>query len=164
VAIAVRGTEPNRAWPASSAARLAEAIRDRLGLGTVIVGGPGEQSLAQAVIAESRAPILDLTGRTTLPETVAVFRQAVAAVTVDSGPMHLAAAAGCPVVALFGPGDPRESGPWTARRRILGEAPCGCIHPRCDFGDGPGRCMTAIAVDAVVDAIAQIVNRLELQA
>jgi ADP-heptose:LPS heptosyltransferase len=164
IVMSLRGTEPNRAWPVDHAARVAEEARAQLELATVIVGGPAERPFAEAIVAASRVPVLDLTGRTTLSETVAVFRQAKAAVTVDSGPMHLAAASGCPVVALFGPGDPRECGPWSSGARVLGRAPCGCVHPRCDYGDGPGRCMTAIEVDAVIDALTHIVHRAEAHA
>src|SRR5439155_1513756 len=98
-----------------------------------------------AAIVAGGAPLLNLAGRTTLTETVGVMARAASVVAVDSGPMHLAALAGVSIVALFGPGDPRQCRPWAACTRIATTgAPCGCIHARCDVHAGPGRCMIAL--------------------
>ena len=88
---------PGKRWPAEHFAELAE----RLNLPAVLCGGPAEASLAREI--KSLAPgTLNLTGRTDLRQLAAVARRAVLAIGNDSGPTHLAAAAGCPTLALFG--------------------------------------------------------------
>ena len=66
---------------------------------------------------EDRA--VNLGGRTTLRELACLYRQAALVITTDSGPMHLAAAVGTPVVALFGPTDPARTGPYGPGHRII---------------------------------------------
>jgi ADP-heptose:LPS heptosyltransferase len=157
VSLSFRSREPSHSWPASHAAQLIDAARDRLGLGAVLVGGPDDRAFGDAVAETARAPFVNLAGRTTLLETIAVFATTRAAVVVDSGPAHLAACSGVPIIALFGPSPPLQVRPWTDRARVLTDgSPCGCIHPRCDFTAGPGRCVAALTPDRVMDLLAHI--------
>jgi ADP-heptose:LPS heptosyltransferase len=97
-------------WPAAGFA----AVADRLaaaGARPVVTGGPEERLLAEAVAAASRARPAVAAGRLGLGALAALLQRAALLVTNDSGPMHVAAAAGCPLVALFGPTDPRAFGP-----------------------------------------------------
>jgi lipopolysaccharide heptosyltransferase II len=160
LAMALRGSEPNRSWPAEHAAALARVVRDRFGLTSVYLGAAGDGTFAESIAESAGDALLNLAGRTTLPQTLTVLAGARAAAMVDSGPMHLAAAAGVPLVALFGPGDPAECRPWSARARVVAErAPCGCANPTCDFAPaGPGRCMQRIAVDAVLAALEDVME------
>ncbi|MGE0726111.1 MAG: glycosyltransferase family 9 protein [Alphaproteobacteria bacterium] len=90
---------PQKRWPAERFAALARALAAR-GLGAVVVGTADEAPLASAI--RSGAPgTIDLTGRTDLADIVRIARRAAAAVGNDTGPMHLAAVAGCPSVVLF---------------------------------------------------------------
>ena len=85
-----------------------------------------------------RRPAANLAGRTPLRVLAALLRRAAVMVTVDSGPMHLAAALGTPLVALFGPTDPSRTGPYgTGPCRVLREAlPCvPCLSRRCRIPD-----------------------------
>ena len=158
VAFALRGSEPNRAWPTAHAAMVVDGVRRELGLESVHVGSAADAPLGDEVARLASSPIVNLAGRTSLTETLSVLRHAAVTVAVDSGPMHLAAAAGSPVVALFGPGNPRECRPWSDTAHIVSVgAPCGCLHPTCDFADGPGRCMREIAPETVLDAIRTII-------
>jgi len=153
VVVATRGTEENRTWPTGHAIRFVNDARAGLGLGTVYVGGLADRPSGDA-IAAGGAPLLNLAGRTTLTETVGVMARAASVVAVDSGPMHLAALAGVSIVALFGPGDPRQCRPWAACTRIATTgAPCGCIHARCDVHAGPGRCMIALGPELVLSEL-----------
>ncbi|HZS62156.1 MAG TPA: glycosyltransferase family 9 protein [Gemmatimonadaceae bacterium] len=157
VSLAFRSREASHSWPATHAARLIDTVRDRLGLGAVFLGGPDDRAFADTVAEAARAPFANLAGRTTLLESIAVFAATRAAVVVDSGPMHLAACSGVPIVALFGPSPPLQVRPWTDRARVLTDgSPCGCIHPRCDFTDGPGQCLAALTPDRVTDLLSHI--------
>jgi ADP-heptose:LPS heptosyltransferase len=155
VVMALRGTEPNRTWPAGEAAALALQL-ERNGCSAILVGGAGDAAYARAVL-EAGGPVADLTAKTTVSELAWVCRQAAVAVCVDSGPMHVAAAVGTPVVALFGPGDPSQSRPWGPTVDVLAErSPCGCVHPWCDqthSRTAPGECMAAITAERIATAV-----------
>jgi ADP-heptose:LPS heptosyltransferase len=90
---------PDKRWPAAHYLALARSLVAR-GLVPIVVGGAGERDLGQ-VIRDGAPGTLDLTGQTTLGELAALARRATVAVGNDTGPMHLAAAAGCRVVVLF---------------------------------------------------------------
>ena len=90
-------TRPGKRWPAAHFAALAA----RLGRPVVLWGGPADIPLAREIAALTPG-LLDLTGRTDLRQLAAVARRAAMAIGNDSGPTHLAAAAGCPTLALFG--------------------------------------------------------------
>jgi heptosyltransferase-1 len=159
VALSFRSREPSHSWPAEHAVQLVEAARSRLGLGAVYVGGPGDRPFGDAIARAARTPIANLAGRTALLETIAVFAATQAAIVVDSGPMHLAACAGVPLIALFGPSRPAQVRPWTPNARVVTDgAPCGCIHPTCDFTSGPGRCLAALTPERVMEALAGLVG------
>jgi ADP-heptose:LPS heptosyltransferase len=154
VVFALRGNKPNRTWPLDHAATVAYRAHAELGLGVVYAGGSADREYAAELRQRCATPLANLAGKTTLEELVAIFARAAACVTVDSGPMHLAAAASTPVVALFGPTDPRHFGPWTSRSRIVSlGAPCGCADLACSFTGGPGQCMARLTPDAVTEAL-----------
>lgn len=90
-------TRPGKRWPAAHFAELAGRLRQPV----VLCGGPAEAALAREIMAPTPG-LLNLTGRTDLRQLAAVARRACLAIGNDSGPTHLAAAAGCPTVALFG--------------------------------------------------------------
>lgn len=161
VVLALAGTEENRSWPASFAAEVADAIWRDHAVRAVIVGTDADRARATEIATLSNSPVIDLCGRTTLPALVATIGRARAAVVVDSGPMHIASALGVPTVALFGPGDPAECAPRGATSVVLStKAPCGCVHPRCDFGPGPGRCMLQLTPDRVIDALTPLLSSM----
>ena len=110
---------PGKRWPTGRFAALAQ----RLGMPVVICGGPSEVPLAREIL-QTAPQALDLTGRTDLRQLAAVARQARIAVGNDSGPVHLAAASGCPTLALFGAeSDPALCAPRGRAVRILRHAP-----------------------------------------
>ena len=109
---------PGKRWPVERFAALAAT----LDLPVAVVGGPAEAPLAAAIARQ--AAVIDLTGRTSLAGLGAVARRAAFALGNDTGPTHLAAAAGCPTLALFGP----ESDPALCAPR--GRAVAVLRHPR----------------------------------
>jgi lipopolysaccharide heptosyltransferase I len=129
---------PTKLWPATHWARLGDGLARDQGCQVVITGSPGDRELGEEIVAQAEAPPLNLAGRTSLAELAAVLRQARLAVTTDTGPMHLAAARGTPVVALFGPTAPWRTGPFGEGHEVvrlgLDCSPCfqrACLEPRC---------------------------------
>src|SRR5262245_1855702 len=102
---------PNKRWPAGSFGQIARLLRDRQGLSSVVLWGPGEESLARDVVnASEGAAVMALATR--VSDLIVISRHARVVISGDTGPLHIAAAVGAPVVALFGPTDPCRNGPW----------------------------------------------------
>jgi heptosyltransferase-2 len=120
----------------------------------VIFGAPGDQALAAEMAAAIGSSAANLAGQTSLAELILLLKSCRLLLTNDSGPMHLAAALGVPVVVPFGSTAPELTGPWLAeggRHHVLStDVPCApCFRRTCpiDF-----RCMRNIPVDDVVSA------------
>ncbi|MBI4179782.1 glycosyltransferase family 9 protein [bacterium] len=109
--------QARKLWPPERWVELADRAR-RAAKRVVVVGRLGESDGCRPESWRT-APWVDLINRTSLPVLCAVLAASKACITVDSAPMHLAAALGVPVVALFGPTDPEKVGPYTERRRIV---------------------------------------------
>jgi lipopolysaccharide heptosyltransferase I len=101
-------------WPPGHFAALARRAQERFGGTALFVGGGDETSLAEAVRCRLAGPTCDLTGRTTLPQLAAVLEQADVVLANDTGPLHLAAALGRPVVAPYTCTSVRLTGPYGA--------------------------------------------------
>ncbi len=126
-------------WSVEGFVEIAEDLLVR-GATVVLAGGPAERAVCDAIAAPlGQCPNLkNLAGKTTLLELGGLLQHAQLAIAVDSGPMHMAAAVGVPVLALFGPTDPVRTGPYGAKARVLTTArlPCQpCFSGRCDRGD-----------------------------
>ncbi|MBI3313790.1 MAG: glycosyltransferase family 9 protein, partial [Candidatus Omnitrophica bacterium] len=103
--------EPKR-WPPQHFARLADLIFEKWGLAIVVTGAPEDESLFQTMMAHvKKARVISLIGKTNLTELAALYEQAGFMVSGDSGPMHIAAGVGIPVITLFGPTSPELTGP-----------------------------------------------------
>ena len=111
---------PNR-WMPGSFSSLATSILSEAACPICLVGGPQDRELFGETIAglQSAQGITDLVGRTELPQLISLFRRSRLFVGCDTGPMHLAAAVELPVVALFGPADPRRTGPYGDGHRVV---------------------------------------------
>ena len=157
---------PSRRWPVG---RFREVVRrlHAAGEDVVVFGGAGEVALTREVAG---ADALDLGGRTDLVTMAAGLARCRVLVTNDSGPMHLAAAVGTPVVAFFGPDRPARVAPLVAPRRLLlhEELAClGCRRPDCPRR-GPGtvlprayhECMELISVDDALDALTSLLEEV----
>ncbi len=139
-------------WAAERYAALADALREREGVGIVLVGAPGDREASQAVREAMRGPALDLTGRTGLQTLAACLRRMACLVTNDTGGMHVAAAVGTPVVAIFGPTDPRTTAPVGVEHRLVRHpVSCSpCLLRECPIDH---RCMTGISVARVAGEV-----------
>jgi len=103
-------------WPAARYGEVARLLRDD-GILSLVNYGPGEEELARAVEAASGGNARAIL--CTLSELIALIRRAALFIGGDTGPMHLAATLGVPVVALFGPTDPARNGPYSMRAIVL---------------------------------------------
>lgn len=114
-------SRPEKTWPPASfralAASLLETPIQGLEGPIVLTGGPSDRPAANEVA--SGLDVIDLAGQTSLPQLWALCGLSRAMVTADTGPMHLCAAVGTPVVALFGPGDPARTGPFGEGHQVI---------------------------------------------
>jgi lipopolysaccharide heptosyltransferase I len=133
-AVLIPGTHwATKRWPAEKFARLVAPLKERFGLDTIVAGGP-----ADAVEAAQIGAAVNLVGRTTLRQTIALLERAALVVANDSGPMHIASALGRPLVTLFGPTSPILTGPYGRLDTVLRlDIPCSpcysrtCSHQSC---------------------------------
>jgi lipopolysaccharide heptosyltransferase II len=143
-------------WPTEHIAALAGRLVHELDALVVLTGAPNEESLAHYVLRHADAPLLNLVGKTSVPELVAVLAASDLLVTGDSGPMHIACALPTPVVALHGPTDPGLSGPTApdaiVLRRDLWCAPCYDASATADCRFGNPVCMKTLSPDLVFAA------------
>lgn len=139
-------------WYPRRFAEVADRLHERYGLKIVLVGSSGERPIAEEIAAAMRAPAENLAGKTSVRQMMAVVADARLVVTNDSGPMHVAAAFGVPIVALFGPTDPRTTSPWTRKAVVVRKqvfcSPCLLRHCPIDH-----RCMKRIAVEDVMQGV-----------
>ena len=142
---------PNKRWSPSRFGAIAAEVRRRHALPSVVVCGPGEEPLAQAVVDASSGAAL-LAPRTTIADLVALARGASLYVAGDTGPAHIAAAVGTPIVGIYGPTRPSRNGPWAAADLVVSRSDvCRCHHLRqCRQ---PTMCLDDIRVDEVLAAV-----------
>jgi lipopolysaccharide heptosyltransferase II len=135
-------------WPPASFAELANGLA-RDGVACVLVGSPGDAATGREVAAAAGASLLDVIGRTDLPALAGVFALSRAVVSNDSGAMHVAAAVGTPVTAVFGPTDERATAPRAPHVTVLTHAVwCRpCMMRECPIDH---RCMRGIRADRVL--------------
>ncbi len=121
---------PNKRWPAERFGEVAVFLRDVRGIRSVVVWGPGEQELARSVVSASNGAATEAPP-TGVADLVSLSRAASLCVSGDTGPLHLAAAVGTPVVGIFGPTDPERNGPWLAQDVVVTRhGSCGCHYER----------------------------------
>ena len=154
-----------RRWPTERVAELLGALAARSELNLVAIGSPAEREYVESVIRAARleARVVNSAGRIDIAQLVALFSHAAVVVSNDSGPLHLAAAAGASTAALFGPETPVLYGPLRSRPGqrhsvhylALACSPCMFVHDNkvlsCWFAQA--RCMTGIRPGDVLASI-----------
>ncbi len=144
---------PNKRWPRERFSAVARWLRDSPGLRSVVTWGPGDEALARAVV-DGAGGAAELCLSTTIPELAGVLRQARLVVAGDTGPAHLAAALGTPVVGLYGPTDPTRNGPWLPDDVTVSRfSTCQCCYRRrCRVTRW---CLGEVGIDEVTSAITE---------
>ena len=148
---------PAKRWLLERFADLADRLVGGLQADVLIFGSREEKPLAEEVTKEMKQKSTVLAGETTLRQLMALLSRCSLVVTNDSGPMHLAAALGLPLVAIFGSTDERATGPLGPHTRVVKRpvscSPCGLRECPIDF-----RCMTGVSVDDVYRAALELVK------
>lgn len=167
VAMHVAGGRPVKQWNIDRFASVARALVERRGATILLTGGPGDAALVAHVRAQlPAAQVIDASTITNLLTTAALLERSDVVVTGDTGPMHLAHAVQAPIVAVFGPSDPRRYAPRGPRDRIvrvdLPCAPCNRIRlppARCT-GVTPD-CLALVTADRVLDTVERVLDRCD---
>ncbi|MGE0865119.1 MAG: glycosyltransferase family 9 protein, partial [Vicinamibacterales bacterium] len=141
---------PNKRWPAERFGALADKLHAFTRLRSMVTWGPGEQPLAQAVVNASGG-VASLAPPTQIADLAVIMRDAALVVSGDTGPLHIAAAMGTPLVGLYGPTWPERNGPWHPDDQVISRADgCVCHHKRRCRRGAP--CIDEIAVADVLAA------------
>jgi heptosyltransferase-2 len=156
---------PAKQWPVDRFVQTAAAIHNQNHCRWLLFGTAGQTPLVSTLESgileltsrpgsHLQPPTLNLSGRTSLREFIVLLSQCRVVLTNDSGPMHLAAAVGAPVIVPFGSTSPELTGPFMPEGNssvLRGEAPCApCFRRECPIDH---RCMTSVSVEAVLGAI-----------
>jgi heptosyltransferase-1 len=157
VVVAPRARWKTKLWGTERFGEVARAIVESLGLKVVVVGGPNDRGYGEE-IASYGDGIINLAGLTTIKELAFLMKCARLVLSVDSGPLHIAAALGVPVVAIFGPTAPWRTGPYGKNNIVItGGTECSpCFSRRCRKKDIA--CMSAITAGEVMDGVATLLR------
>ncbi len=154
-----RRGEPRRRWPHERFVLVADALVERYHAQIILTGAPSEIKLSQQIASETCSPCTVAAGQTHLNQLAALFANADLVICGNCGPMHLAAATGTPVIALHGPTNPTQWGPWgTNHTTIQVDLPCSpCLNLGFEYGcqalaDGMSPCMYTLQVGEVLEA------------
>ncbi len=158
VVIHAAASLPAKQWPLERFAEVMKALRSSYPVRFIYTGAMGDSGLYEEI--ERRGPFggLNLCGSTSLRENVAVYQACDLFFGVDSGPMHMAAAAGVPVVALFGPTDEGKWGPWGQGHTVITKRlSCyPCKPHKCRDNE----CMRRISVADALDAVERTIRSI----
>lgn len=139
-------------WPPDRFAALADALVEAYDARILLLWGPGEQPIIDAVVRHMKRKALVLPPAS-LIELAAYIQHCSLLISNDSGPMHIAAGLGVPTIGIFGPTNPLLQGPYGPGHRIVREetVPClGCNRVTCDIGNV---CMTHLEPETVLAAV-----------
>jgi len=141
----------SKRWYPERFAAVADVLSREWDASVVLMGSAPEKPLADEIEAVMQHRPANIAGRTTVRELMALLSECFFLVTNDSGPMHIAAAFGVPIAAVFGPTDWNKTSPWTGRARVVRvDVDCSpCRLRECDRGH---ECMLGITPEMVVDA------------
>ncbi len=147
---------PSKMWFKERWVALAKALI-KLGYRVIFTGAKGDRDYI-ASICQKVPSALNLAGKTDLKQLVSLYRQAYLTISVDTGTMHLAAAAGSPVITLFGPTAPWRTGPFGQGHTVIfKKLSCQpCFQKTCPSR----RCLAAIAVEEVIEALKKHLSSL----
>jgi ADP-heptose:LPS heptosyltransferase len=164
IGVHVSGGRESKQWHLDRFASVARRLAEERGATIVLTGSAADRSMVDAVRAQlAGVSVVDLAGTLDLVALAGLLSELDLFVTSDTGPMHVASAVGTPIVALFGPADPRRYGPRSPNQRIIRVdlwcSPCGQVRlpPERCRGHVPD-CMDGIQVDAVVAAARELLD------
>ena len=144
-------------WEEESFALLADRMREELGLTVIFTGSAADRAVIERILSRMRGKAVNLAGEVGLKALAHLYSLCRVVVSTDTGPMHIAAAMNCPVVALFGPTAPWRTGPYGEGHRVIREEMgCSpCFRKTCSHGE----CMKSITVDRVFEAVEDVLRQ-----
>jgi ADP-heptose:LPS heptosyltransferase len=117
--------QPNKRWPIERFAELAGKISERFGLSIVMSGSQGEREYIEAIQTGGKTRVVNLAGKTTVRELIPLMKRASLVVSNDTGPGHIAAALGVPIVMIFGATNPARVCPYKRPQCVVAVEPNG---------------------------------------
>ena len=146
----------NKHWPLAHWSTVIDAISDAGSI--VVIGAARNREAHRALVAQCRSRPLDLTGLTTLDDVVWLLQHARLHLAPDTGTLHIAAAFGTPVAAVYGPTSPARVGPWAQPDAVVHHRElCGRGCPAyCRFGR---RCLAAVTASEVIAKARALLTR-----
>lgn len=143
-------------WEPERFAVLANRITDELSCKVIFTGSDSDRNVIEDISKKMKRRPINLAGRTSLKQLAYLFTRCAALVTTDTGPMHMASAMGCRVVALFGPTAPWRTGPYGLSHKVIrADLDCSpCFKKKCH----DMICMKEITVDRVFEAVKDMVT------
>ncbi|QTA89450.1 lipopolysaccharide heptosyltransferase II [Desulfonema magnum] len=144
-------------WSDMKFSMLADRLIRQYGVQLVFTGGPEDQQTIQNIISGMRENAANLAGKTSLKTLAAIYEKIAFLVSTDTGPMHLGAAVGKPVVAIFGPTAPWRTGPFGPGHQVIraGLKCSPCFKRQCNTM----KCMEQISVQDVLDGVRRVFER-----
>ena len=144
-----------KCWPPERFAQLADRLISECGADVIFFGTPEEKGITERIQSNMKLRAISLVGQSSMRDLAALFASCSVFIGNDSGAMHVAAAAGLPVIGIFGPTDPEGTAPVTEQFTLIREAvSCSpCFLRACPVDH---RCMTRITVDSVFGAAMQL--------
>ena len=143
-------------WQAESFAALADRLCDELSCRIIFTGSRWDRTIIEEISGRMKERTINLAGRTSLKELAYLYTVCNVLVTTDTGPMHIAAAMGCPVIALFGPTDPLRTGPYGLGHQVIrSDIACSpCFRKKCEYMT----CMKQITVERCFETVKKVLT------
>ena len=144
----------SKQWDNLRFAELADQLVNQYEASVVFTGSQPDHRIIQDIITRMETKATNLAGKTTLIALAALYEKTDLVVSTDTGPMHIAAAQGTPVVALFGPTAPWRTGPFGSAHQIIRvDLECSpCFKRQCETSD----CMEKISVEQVLASVQKL--------
>ena len=156
VAINPGGNWKPKRWPKENFARLADELVKRFDAKIIITGSRTDLRLAQDIASMMEAKPIITCGKTSLKELACIFRKVDIVVANDSGPMHIGVSMKAKTIALFGPTSPEITGPIGKGLYVVLHKKVDCEIPCYDLSCINYRCMKAITVEEVIEAVEKL--------
>ena len=150
----------NKRWPVEHFCSLVTSLEKKFPAARfAVLGGKDDSPLGEKISAVAPEKMLNLCGKTTLPEMIEIIRLGDLLITNDTGPMHVAAALGQPLIALFGPTEPRRTGPYGQLQNVLRlDLPCSpCLKSDCAF-EKKDECLRALMPATVFERAVKLLT------
>ena len=152
---------PSKIWPPERFAQTADKLAQNYGFKILVIAGPKDVKLAEALVKHLRSSVINLAGKTSITQLASLLKRCSLFISNDSGPVHIASAVGTPVISIFGRNQaglsPRRWGPVGLKDKILHKE-AGCIECLAHNCQKQFACLKAISVEDVVAAADSILK------